>query len=309
MKETNPGLSASLIRHAARRCYDVFAGLPPVRWIVRRELARLGAVSWQAAVVDRFIHEPHGAAYGLAQADREALVARFVANTGAIESGTSAVAQVVLAQALLNVPPETAGVVVECGVWKGASSCALSLVCERMGRRLLVCDSFQGLPDDGGKRHVGLHSGIYGHYREGMFCGRMEEVRENLARHGALSVCDFVPGFFCDSLPAIKDPVVFAFLDVDLESSTRDCLRSLWPLLAEGCAIYCDDAADLDVVKVYFDETWWQDTLNCSAPGLVGSGCGLPLSPRFSTIGYTRKLTRFVESDWRRAPFLDYPDA
>jgi hypothetical protein len=297
----------SIARRIARRCYSTFAQSAPVRWVVRRELAALGATSWQAAIIDGFIREPHGAAYGLTRQDRESLVSRFMGNVGAMQSGTAPIVHVVLAQALLNVPPDVAGVAVECGAWKGASSCALSLVCERIGRRLLVCDSFQGLPDDGAKRHIGIHSGIYGHYREGMFCGALDEVRENIRQHGALSVCDFVPGFFSASLQALRDPVVFAFLDVDLEGSTRDCLKHLWPLLAEGCSIYCDDAADLEVVKVYFDSAWWRDNLQTDAPGLVGSGCGLPLSPTFSTLGYMRKITRFDEKEWARAPFLDYP--
>jgi hypothetical protein len=76
----------------------------------------------------------------------------------------------------------------------------------------------------------------------------------------------------------------------------------------EDGAVYTDDAADMEVVRVFFDAAWWQEQLGCSAPGYVGSGCGLPLNPKYASIGYTRKSTRFDPARWQRAPFLHYPD-
>jgi hypothetical protein len=38
------------------------------------------------------------------------------------------------------------GVVVECGIWKGAWAANLSLVCRIVGRQLHIYDSFRGLP-------------------------------------------------------------------------------------------------------------------------------------------------------------------
>ena len=38
------------------------------------------------------------------------------------------------------------GVVVECGCFLGGSTANLSLVCEVVGRELIVYDSFEGLP-------------------------------------------------------------------------------------------------------------------------------------------------------------------
>jgi O-methyltransferase len=227
-----------------------------------------------------------------------------------VPSGTPPLVHEALAEAVLSLPVETAGEVVECGAWKGASSAALSLVCRVAGRRLRVCDSFQGLPDEGGGRHVGLHTRVYGHYRAGMFAGSLEEVRDTIARFGAPEVCDFVPGFFAERLAgALGEPVAFAFLDVDLAGSTRDCLAAIWPRLVPDGLIYSDDAGDLEVVRVFFDEAWWQGTLGCAAPGFVGSGCGLPLRPGHCSLGYTRKVTAFDPAAWRRVPFLDYPDA
>ncbi len=297
-----------LFKRILRPAYRALRQTPLIRAVADRELRILGAESWAAPLLDSFIHGPCGQAYGVTAEEKRELATRFQGNTQAIPSGTSPLIHVLLAREILSIPPETRGDVVECGVWKGASTASLSLVCRRAGRRLKVCDSFQGLPDEGEKRHLGLHTGVYGHYKAGMFHGALEEVREHLREHGALEVCDFVPGYFNESLKTLGGPVAFAFLDVDLESSTRDCLKALWPLLVDDGFIYSDDAGDLDVVKVYFDAVWWREELGCAAPGFVGSGCGLPLSPSYSSIGYTRKLGAFRASEWKTAPFLHYPE-
>ena len=266
-----------------------------------------GAAAWTAALAEEFIEGPCGAEYGVTAGEKRALVEAFVRNCREIQSGTAASVHIALARAILSIPPEVDGDVVECGVWKGASSASLSLVCARVGRRLKVCDSFEGLPDDGGQVHTGVHTGVYGYYQAGMFCGGQEEVRSNIERYGAIEVCDFVPGFFSESLGALSGPVAFAFLDVDLAGSTRDCLRALWPLMPDGAYLYSDDAGDLEVVGVYFDTAWWRETLGCEAPGFVGSGCGLPLSPTHSSLGYAMKAGAFDPEKWKRAPFLHYP--
>ena len=288
--------------------YNAACARPPLNWIIQRELNRLGARDWTAHHIERFINSDAGAAYGLDKQSRATLVQQFQHISNTIQSGTAPVVHLMLAEAILAIPPEIKGHVVECGVWKGASSASLSHVCALTGRRLKVCDSFQGLPDDDEQRHTGLHTGVYGHYKEGMFKGAREEVESNIRTLGNMEACDFVEGFFEDSLKQLTDPVAFAFLDVDLVSSTRDSLKALWPLLIEGGYIYADDAGDLDVVKVYFDDTWWQATHHCAAPGFVGSGCGLPLSPTYSAIGYTRKLGDFDAKDWKKADFLYYPE-
>ena len=299
---------ANGIRDRLRTIADAVGRTRLIRALVQRELRRMASEPWSAALIADFIDGTHGAAYNLAAADKTKLVETFRRSNAEIQSGTSPLVHLVLAREILNIPPNIKGDVIECGCWKGASTASLSQVCRLVGRRLLVCDSFQGLPDDGLQLHYGTHAGIYGYYKEGMFSGALEEVRANIKRCGVLEVCEFIPGFFADTLSALKDPIVFGFLDVDLASSTRDCLRYLWPLMVEDALIYTDDAADLDVVRVFFDEAWWQATLGCAAPGYVGSGCGLPLNPRSSSIGYTRKISTFDPAHWQRASFLYYPD-
>ena len=296
-----------ILKSMARPLYKALARTPLIGTLVRREMDKLAAEPWSAPLIQDFVHGECGTAYGITPGHKEKLVAAFRRNVSEIESGTSPLVHTVLAREILAIAPSVKGSVIECGVWKGASTASLSLICEAVGRRLIVCDSFRGLPDDGMKLHVGAHTGVYGYYKEGMFPGTLDEVRRNVERCGCIGVCEFVEGFFGDSLEALADPIAFAFFDVDLAGSMRDCLRYVWPLLVENGAVYCDDAGDMDVVRVFFDEAWWRERLGCSAPGFVGSGCGLPLNPKHSSIGYVRKIMHFDPAQWRRAPFLHYP--
>jgi hypothetical protein len=285
--------------------YQAFIRLPGVRQAIARETR--GALT--RAIFRTLIEGDFGAVYGVTRPMREQLVEQFKDNCTKIEAATGPDIHAVLAMEVLSLPRTLPGAVIECGAFKGASTASLSRVCRLVGRRLIVCDSFEGLPDEGEKLHVAAHFGHYGYYKKGMFCGRLEEVQENVRRQGDFEVCDWVLGFFCDSLPSLKTPLAFGFLDVDLVGSMQDCLRHVWPLLAEGGSIYIDDAGDLDLVRVFFDEKWWQEVLHQPAPGFVGSGCGLPLTPGGSSLGYVRKTGRFDAAGWKRVPWLHYPDA
>lgn len=249
-----------------------------------------------------FICQPYGAAYGVGPRERARLATAFRRIVRSVPSGTTALSQIVLAREILSVPPAREGDLVECGAWKGASSASLSLVAAAVGRRLLICDSFAGLPDEGTQLYLSPHTGSYGYLSGGLFAGGLEEVQATLQAHGRPEVCEFVPGYFAESLRGWSRPVAFAFLDVDLPSSFHDCLRALWPHLAVGGALYVDDVRCMNVVQVFFDEPWWRKHLGCAAPGLIGSGCGLPISVYASNIGYVRKLPPFDPAGWQREP-------
>jgi hypothetical protein len=93
-----------------------------------------------------------------------------------------------------------------------------------------------------------------------------------------------------------------------LLSSTQDCVKYIWPLLADGGLIYTDDSADMEVIRFWFDEVWWQKELGLHSPGYVGTGCGLPIDLRTSTLGYVRKLER-PDNHYRQVPWLRYPES
>ena len=101
----------------------------------------------------------------------------------------------------------------------------LSLACRIVGRKLRIFDSFEGLPaGDDLDREAKL-------YKLGDYAGSLDEVRGNIQKYGAPECCEFVRGWFKDTLPKLRSPVVLAFLDVDLEASLDACVRYIYPNL------------------------------------------------------------------------------
>lgn len=255
-------------------------------------------------IVDDFIERDHGAAYGITRAARSALVHRMQAAVDNIPSATRMLYHVVLVRELFGISPQAQGDVVECGAYKGASSASLSLACELVRRKLWVCDSFAGLPSAEAEitRNY-AHLKVQGHYAQGMYAGALDEVRANISRYGSVATCEFLPGLFAESLRKLPARLVFAFVDVDLTSSMRDCILHIWPRLVDEGLVYTDDSCDMEVARVWFDDSWWRQELQQRAPGYVGTGCGLPVSVGGSSLGYVQKLADLRRS-YQTVPWL-----
>lgn len=233
-----------------------------------------------------------GREYGVGRLAKLRLVTRFMRNIRAVETLSSVTEHLELAKALLAVPRSVPGDVVECGCYVGGSSVNLSLACALTGRRLLIYDSFQGLPEpeEHDRVHVNPHLGEVDEYYEGRFAATKETVAENIRRYGDLSVCEMVPGFFEDTVPQLDRPVVLAFLDVDLVASLEPCIVGLWPQLQADCRIYVHEAQSLSLAAVFFAADWWRGRIGEDPPGLVGAGSGLPLRAMSgSELGYAQK--------------------
>jgi hypothetical protein len=205
-----------------------------------------------------------------------------------------------IATRLLQVPVEMEGMVAEFGCYKGLSSANLSLVCALTRRRLVVFDSFEGLPEPTETiRH--LSGGDVVPYEQGDFCGTLDEVRQNVQRYGVLNVCEFVKGYFDETLPNldVNKKFVLIFEDADLTDSVRTVLRNAWHKLQPNCTFFCHEARDREVVDIFFDKTWWADHIGEPAPGFIGSGCGMMTGPtdQWCSLGFTiRQECRAVSS-------------
>lgn len=187
-----------------------------------------------------------------------------------IQTGTSYKSHLAMALKILETPPDVAGAIVECGSWQGGSSANLSLICKIAGRKLLIYDSFQGLPKS-------EEIDRQGDYETGAYCGSLETVKKNIERYGAIECCEFVEGWFDETLPHLDTPVLLAFLDVDLELSLETCVRYIWPHLVEKGYIFIDEYVDLDYCSIFWSEDYWKRYFNRTPPGLIGSGVGLAL--------------------------------
>jgi len=192
-------------------------------------------------------------------------------NTKHIKTGTSFKAHLVMALKLLEIPPDIKGDVIECGCWKGGSSTNLSLICDIVGRKLKLYDSFEGLPEpDPNERCDKPDSKKW-------FRGTLDEVKDNIRRYGVYDRCEFYKGWFKDTLPDLTGPVVLAFLDVDYESSLHDCVLNIWPHLTEKGYMFVDDCLLMDICALFYSEKYWQKYFNRTPPGLIGAGTGLAL--------------------------------
>jgi O-methyltransferase len=237
-------------------------------------------------------------AYRMGWLRRFGLGLRMFRNQLRIRTGTSFKAHLAMALKILEMPPDVPGDVVECGCWKGGSSTNLSLACRIAGRKLIIYDSFEGLPPGApGDREA---SG----YEEGDYRGTLDEVQSNIRRCGAPECCRFVKGWFADTLPGHESPILLAFLDVDLEDSLDTCVRALWPHLTPGGYLFTDECVSTDYVALFWSEKWWRENFDTTPPGLIGAGTGLPLGEYYigpwsereshpgqhaSTGAYTRK--------------------
>lgn len=193
-------------------------------------------------------------------------------------SATTLGEQLYLVRTILNMPADRAGAIAEFGCFKGLSTVAISIAARYAGRRVLVFDSFEGLPADAETVHQ-VVSGTVVNYKKGDYAGTLDEVKAVVTRHGEIGQVEFVRGYFCDTLPRrpADERYALIFEDADLISSVRDILQHAWPRLAAGGVFFCHEALDLEVAKLFFDEAYWQKLHRQSAPGLAGVGMGLPI--------------------------------
>lgn len=188
-----------------------------------------------------------------------------------IKTGTSFKTHLSMALKILEIPPAVQGDVIECGTWKGGSAANLSLVCKIVGRKLIIYDSFEGLPAlDPADRESKF-------YKQGDYFGSIDEVKKNITRFGEIGCCEFRKGWFKDTLPMLDTPIVLAFLDVDLEASLDICVRSIWPYLTEKGHIFIDEVVGLNYCALFYSERFWDKYFQRVPPGLIGAGTGLPL--------------------------------
>jgi len=202
-----------------------------------------------------------------------------------------------LVDQIFRVPKSLNGDVVECGSYSGSSTASLSLACNLTNRRLIICDSFEGLPRPGEDEKYSVMSDTekYYHWQEGEFAveGGLNEVKKNVERYGNIEVCKFVKGYFQDTLKTIKtDSIVLIFEDVDIASSAKDCLKYLWPKLSERCKFYCHEPWSFEVASLFFNKEWWAENLQTTPPGFFGSGNGIMWGGGKVMIGYAKKFSK-----------------
>lgn len=125
-----------------------------------------------------------------------------------------------------------AGDAAEVGVYKGGTAVLLAQRFETAGKRLLLFDTFEGMPESADAR-VDRH-------RAGDFDDTsLEAVTRALS---AWEDVELVPGFFPETAkPAADRKFALVHVDVDIYQSVLDCCEFFYPRLSPGGAIVFDD--------------------------------------------------------------------
>lgn len=242
-----------------------------------------------------FIFNCSGREYNINYFSKIYIVGTVIFNFIRVKSLTDPLQQLLMIEEIFRILPNIKGDIVECGCYNGASTISLSIACALTKRKLFVCDSFEGLPvpNEDEKYDVSVNDFLkYHQWEKGQFAsnGGVDGVKKMVARYGNINVCEFVKGYFCDSLKTIHtDSVVMIFEDADLASSVKDCLLYLWPKLQETCKFYCHEPWSINVVALFYDKTFWESKFSSEPPGFFGSGRGIIKAGYYTNIGYAKK--------------------
>ncbi len=175
------------------------------------------------------------------------------------------------------------GDLIECGVFRGGTGLLLGLALKKLGspKRVLLCDTFQGLP-----RPDPRFDRIY---QEGWFATEESALRSRIKSFELSDTLQVEVGLFEDTLPRLpkETRLSFAHIDADLYHSTTCALAEIYPRLADGAPIVFDDFHDESggvrkAVEAHVDSTG--ETLQLGAVGQVVLFKGVKQpGPRFGT--------------------------
>jgi O-methyltransferase len=135
------------------------------------------------------------------------------------------------------------GCVVECGVWRGGMSAAMSELCGK-DRKYFLFDSFEGLPpanSNDGKDAVDWQKNKDSKFYYDNCKAEIQYARTAMEMAG-IKNAQFVQGWFNETLHTIDPgPIAILRLDADWYDSTMTCLNEYYPKVSPGGLILIDD--------------------------------------------------------------------
>ncbi len=170
---------------------------------------------------------------------------------------------------ILQLPPSIEGKIVEAGCYKGSSTSKFSIAVKKSNRELFVFDSFEGIPDNEEEHGESIFGGSAS-FKKGDYCGKLNEVKSNVEKFGEISCCYFIKGWFDDTLPNFNEKIAVAYIDVDLVSSTKTCLKYFYPLLSKGGVLYSQDGHLPLVIELLNNDKFLEDEVGCKKPRIEG---------------------------------------
>lgn len=133
---------------------------------------------------------------------------------------------------------------VETGVWRGGASIMAQAVLFAYGqtdRRIVLCDSFEGLPPPNPDLYPEDTGSDFHTYKD--LAVSLETVKSNFEKFGLLGEnVVFIKGFFKDTMKLVtSEQIAVLRLDGDMYESTIDPLKQLYNRIPTGGWIIVDD--------------------------------------------------------------------
>jgi hypothetical protein len=168
------------------------------------------------------------------------------------------------------------GAVVECGVWRGGMSAALSEVLGQ-DRKYYLFDSFEGLPP--AKEIDGYAASAWQNDKNSKIyfdnCSAEMKYAEEAMQKSGTKNYELKKGWFVDSLKDFKptSPIAVLRLDGDWYDSTMQCLDGLYKYVVAGGVIIIDDYYTWEgcskAVHDFLSKHKLSDTVHTSAGGVA----------------------------------------
>jgi O-methyltransferase len=205
--------------------------------------------------------------------NRRIIIYRIIVANANIEGASTNEEILQIMSYILNIPIENKGCIVEAGCWKGLSTAKISIAAKIANRKFYVFDSYEGLPENDEVHGESIFGQDFSKsFPQGELTGTLEEVKNNVQKYGEISVCEFVKGYFEDTLPHFKEQIATAFCDVDLAMSTKTCLKYFYPLVIPGSIIFSHDGHIPLCVEAVNDENFWLKDVGVPKPRMEGFG-------------------------------------
>jgi hypothetical protein len=139
-----------------------------------------------------------------------------------------------------NVP----GDLIETGVWRGGACIYMRAILsayDQTHRRVLVADSFEGLPPPNSQKYPADKRDSLSNFNE--LAVSLDDVKRNFEAYNLLdSQVQFVKGFFRDTLGKLENErFALIRLDGDMYESTMDALTALYDKVSPGGYVIVDD--------------------------------------------------------------------
>lgn len=147
-----------------------------------------------------------------------------------------------LTYSLVKKTAKLEGIIAELGVWKGKNA---QIICEakKQQRKLVLFDTWEGLPEDTKYESI---------LKKGNLKADLSKVKKRLERYSNI---EYRKGLIQDTLKEYENSkFAFAYLDLDLYSSTKYALEFLYPRMVQGGIIITHDYNGLKDVEEAFDE-------------------------------------------------------